>query len=135
MFTVYTDGSCWTGNRVGAWAYVVVGPDGDEHMDGGTDDDTTISRMELLGPIDALEHIYEACGPSEIVVHSDSQYVVLGITNRSRKRKLNNDLWDWLDDIVDAHAKVTFKHVKGHAGNHYNEMVDDHAGKLRKAAQ
>lgn len=109
--------------------------DGDsfeEHLDGGVAEDTTISRMELIGPLEALLWIHDTHGPSYIVVFSDSEYVVKGITDRSRKRQKHNDLWDDLDFIVDAHKAVMFEHVKGHAGNEYNELCDKHAGKLRR---
>ncbi len=110
---------------------MVIDPSGFEESGGGSDVDTTISRMEMHGPIDALELIYEACGPSEIVLYSDSEYVVKGITNRSRARNKNVDLWEWLDDITDAHTSVTYLHVRGHQGNHYNELADDIAGEFR----
>lgn len=112
-----------------------VRPDGDLDDGGGSDVDTTISRMELMGPVDALEFYYEHCGPSEIVVHSDSEFVVLGITDRSRKRNKHNDLWDWLDEITDAHASVDYYHVKGHDGNEFNEIADDLAGAFRLERQ
>lgn len=134
-YEVYSDGSCWTGDRIGSYAWVAIDGDGNEELQGGAEYDTTISRMELMGPLAALDWIYEERGPSVILVQSDSQYVVMGITDRSRKRKINEDLWDLLDAIVDAHELVHFEHVKGHAGDHYNEMVDDLAGKLRKEAQ
>lgn len=134
-YLVYTDGSCYTGDRIGSWAWVAIDGDDNEVMGGGVNRDTTISRMELLGPIDALETIYDDCGPSTILVYSDSEYVVLGITNRRRQRKKNNDLWDWLDEVVDAHEHVEFEHVRGHSGDYYNELVDREAHRLRKEAQ
>jgi len=102
---------------------------------GGYQHDTTISCMELMGPWEALDQILTFRGPSVVLVHSDSQYVVMGITDRKRKRKVNNELWDMLDEVVDAHELVVFEHVKGHAGDHYNEIVDDMAGKFRKEGQ
>lgn len=135
LLHVYTDGSCYTGDRIGGWAWVTIDDFGEETYGGGSDIDTTISRMELLAAIDPLETIYEDCGPSDIVLYSDSQYVVLGITDRSRKRRANNDLWDWLDDITDAHSSVEYIHVRGHQGNHYNEMADKLAGEFRKGRQ
>lgn len=128
---VYTDGSCHHVDRIGGWAWVIINPDGEEESGGGSDVDTTISRMEMLAVIDPLERIFESCGPSEIVLYSDSEYVVKGITNRSRARNKNVDLWDMLDDITDAHTHVTYRHVRGHQGNHYNELADDLAGEFR----
>lgn len=133
-FLVYTDGSCYTGDRVGAWAFVAIDVDGNEELQGEAAHDTTISRMELSACLAALLWLYAEYGPSVAMVYSDSEYVVLGITDRARVRRKNNDLWNELDAIVDAHEMVAFEHVKGHNNDHYNEMVDGHAGKLRKAA-
>lgn len=134
-YLVYTDGSCWHGDRIGSYAWVAIDGDGNEITDGGVERDTTITRCELLGPIAALETIYADCGPSVILVHSDSEIVVKGITDRNRARNVAHDLWMWLDDIVDSHEHVEFEHVKGHSGNHYNELVDKLATKLRKEGQ
>lgn len=100
-------------------------------------EDTTISRMELCGPIAALDEILMMAGPSTCLVYCDSQYVVMGITDRSRARNKHNDLWDLLDDLVDEHELVVFEHVKGHAkdsrGHPFNDAVDVKAGEVRKA--
>jgi ribonuclease HI len=134
-YIVYTDGSCWTGDRIGAYAWVIVDEDGNEVPGGATEHDTTISRMELMGAIDALESVRFVAGPCVVLVYSDSEYVVKGITDRTRQRKLNVDLWDKLDKAVDAHELVAFEHVYGHKGDHYNEMADKYAGQLRREAQ
>lgn len=131
-FLVYTDGSCAATNRIGAYAWVAIDVDDAELLDGDSASDTTISRMELMGPIDALARILEDFGPCVVLVLSDSKYVVDGITDRTRKRNKNVDLWDILDYIVDEHQHVEFEHVKGHAGDYYNELVDSYAGQLRR---
>ena len=131
LLHAYTDGSCHHVDRIGGWAWVAIDSFGEETHGGGSDVDTTISRMEMLAAIDVLEELYARCGPCEIVLYSDSEYVVKGITNRSRKRNKNVDLWDWLDNVSDAHFEVTYQHVRGHQGNHYNETADDLAGEFR----
>lgn len=131
-FLVYTDGSCAATDRVGGFAWVVIDSDESTASGQGSDVDTTISRMELMGPIDSLAWILDEFGPSVVLVQSDSLYVVDGITDRTRMRRKNNDLWDMLDAFVDMHELVEFQHVKGHAGHKYNEMVDGMAGKMRK---
>lgn len=132
---LFTDGSCWTGDRIGGWAYLALDVEGNTLADSGGDSDTTISRMELIAPIGGLLAIGMACGPAEILVYSDSQYVVLGATDRNRKRNLNNDLWDTLDELIDSHTYVEFLHVKGHADSEYNHQVDRMAGDARKRTQ
>ena len=136
-YLIFTDGSCFTGDRIGAYAWLIADEDDVIGPEGTSAEDTTISRMELSGPIAALDVCYQIGGPSVCLVYSDSEYVVKGITDRSRARKCNNDLWDLLDEIVDSHALVVFEHVKGHAkddtGHPYNDAVDKKAGELRKA--
>jgi ribonuclease HI len=134
-YIVHTDGSAWTGDRIGAYAWVIVDEDGNEVVGGASETDTTISRMELMGAIDALESVRFVSGPCVVLVYSDSEYVVKGITDRSRNRKLNVDLWDKLDAAVDAHELVAFEHVYGHNGDERNEQVDRYAGQLRREAQ
>lgn len=134
-YLVYTDGSCWTGDRIGGYAWVVIDSEDDTYSGGGSDEDTTISRMELMGAIDSLEYIHRTCGPSVVLLYSDSQYVVLGAMDKSRARRLNVDLWHRLDSIIGKHRLVELEHVRGHKGDHYNELADDMAGEFRKAAQ
>ena len=132
MTQIYTDGSCWHGDRIGGWAWVTWP---DQEWGGGSDVDTTISRMELMGPIDGLETLYERYGALSLDVFSDSEYVVKGMQYPSRARNLNNDLWDWLESVVSYHEKVRWFHVRGHTGVVENEMADDIAGSFRKARQ
>jgi ribonuclease HI len=134
-FIVYTDGSCYTKDRIGSFAWVVVDEDDIEVNGGEWVLDTTISRMELMAPIEALSQLLMYRGPSVALVYSDSEYVVKGITDRNRQRKANIDLWEALDDIVDAHKLVEFEHVPGHSGNYYNELCDKKANTLRREGQ
>lgn len=132
---VFTDGSAWTKDRSGGWAWVAI-----DHRDflfskHGWASDTTISRMELTAAIEALTHIGTTCGPSDILVYSDSEYVVLGCQNRSRARNKNVDLWDALDDAIDLHDEVQWMHVRGHADDPLNNLADKLAGEARKKGQ
>lgn len=91
--------------------------------------------MELLGAISGLEFLLEKYGPSVVLIQSDSQYVVFGAMDRSRKRRKNQDLWKRLDLVVDSHELAVFEHVKGHSDHVFNDMVDRLAGELRVEAQ
>lgn len=135
-WAVFTDGSCWAKDRIGGWAWVAFnteyeGLDAQAVKSGGAED-TTISRMELMGPIDFLEWLLDLQGPSWVLVYSDSEYVVKGITNRGRARNMHHDLWNRLDAATDAHLDVRFEHVKGHHESFYNHEADLLAGKARK---
>ncbi|NPA44951.1 MAG: ribonuclease HI [Chlorobi bacterium] len=86
---IYTDGSCHTQLKVGAWASIIL-IEGDEILLKDYELDTTHNRMELLAVIKAFEFIEkEKFEYDSIVLKSDSQYVV-EIERRMQKLKENN---------------------------------------------
>lgn len=129
---LFTDGSCFWKDRIGSWAWVLV--DGYDNITtgSGVKEDTTISQMELMAVIEGLKSVYEDFGPSDLLVFSDSEYVVLGITDRRRKRKANQDLWYDLDCETDRHNLVIYEHIRGHSNFTYNELADTLATERRK---
>lgn len=131
---VFTDGSAYTKDRSGGWAWVALDSFEGIHTASGSVSDTTISRMELTAVTDALCSLYKAYGSLDVLVYSDSEYVVLGNQDRSRKRVKNRDCWEGVDDSISLHNTVTFEHVKGHSDSVYNEMADQLAGKARRDA-
>ena len=84
--------------------------------------------MELRAVLETLKHFEE---PTELLIISDSQYVVNSIANGSVERwikednlsKKNLDLWFEIIDLLHKHS-VTFQWVKGHDGNKWNEEAD-----------
>lgn len=130
---VYTDGSSLNNPGPGGWAAVILEKNGPCELFGAFRR-TTNNRMELLACIRALEAVEDR--GDEVVLHTDSSYVVNGIekgwAKSWRKRgwrksdgnvALNSDLWARLLDLVDV-VPVKFRWVKGHAGNEYNERCD-----------
>ena len=94
---------------------------------------TTNNRMELMGPIKALEALNQ---PSHVVLHTDSRYVVDAVTKgwakkwrandwmRNKKEQaVNPDLWARLLELLEGH-EIEFRWVRGHAGNPDNERCD-----------
>jgi ribonuclease HI len=131
---VWTDGSCSSRDRVGGYAWKVVDEWDNEVMGGGSEVDTTISRMELMGAIGALAHCFVHWGSSVILLHSDSEYVVKGFMDQQRKRNKNVDLWIELEGEAAKHEVVVMQHTRGHAGQRDNEDCDKLAGEFRQAA-
>src|SRR5688572_23774430 len=103
-------------------------------MGGGYENDTTISRMELMAAISALRQIDAWDDGDVVLIYSDSEYVVLGFMNKNRARLKNVDLWLWLEEEAAKFELVHMEHVKGHAGHVDNEAVDKLAGEFRQAA-
>jgi ribonuclease HI len=93
---------------------------------------TTNNRMELTAAIRALEALNRPC---TVELHTDSQYVRQGITEwlagwkargwrtADKKPVKNEDLWRELD-AARARHEVTWRWVKGHAGDPLNERAD-----------
>lgn len=130
---LFTDGSASYRDQSGGWAWVALDALEGSLSESGHEGDTTISRMELYAPAHGLFALHNQLGPCQVIVYSDSEYVVKGATDRNRKRKANGRLWRRLDDAIARHAYVEFKHVKGHSGQRFNELADELAGTARKA--
>lgn len=129
---VFTDGSAYYKNRSGGWAWVAIDLDGNQKTDSGYVSDTTINQMELKAPTEALLWIHKTFGSSDVLIYSDSEYVVLGSNDPSRARRKNLEWWDRLDEAINLHTYVEWNHVKGHADSEYNHLADKLAGKARK---
>ena len=146
MIEISTDGSC-SKTRDGGWAFVV-----DDERAGtsqafyGYELDTTISRMELLACIKALEWaLRNHEEPVNIRLITDSSYVRNcfkdkwykkwqrnGWLNSRDEPVANKDLWIRLLELNKA-FKVHWIHVKGHQGRHAgNEDADRWAVYARK---
>lgn len=130
--TIYTDGGCINNPGPGGYGVVIIKGKQISELSGGYRL-TTNNRMELMACIVALVSLEK---PSSVVLYSDSQYVVNGITKGWAKRwrannwmrtktekAINPDLWGQLLDLIEKH-NVDFRWVKGHAGNKWNERCD-----------
>lgn len=93
---------------------------------------TTNNRMELTAAIEALAALK---GRRKVVLHTDSKYLLEGISSwlprwkergwktAARKPVLNQDLWEKLDALAAGHD-VKWKWVKGHSGHAGNDEAD-----------
>jgi ribonuclease HI len=126
---VYTDGACSGNPGPGGWAWAVV----DGPFASGFEERTTNQRMEITAAHEAV--LNAPPGPVEVV--SDSTYVVncfrdrwyegwkrRGWTNSQKKPVANRELWEPFIDLVLERGDVTFRWVKGHSGDKWNDVVD-----------
>lgn len=116
---------------------------GREREISGGEHATTNNRMELMAVLSALRALKEPC---EVELWTDSQYIEKAMNEgwlASWKRKgwrrkggelKNVDLWQELDALLGEH-KVTFRWVKGHADNEYNNRCDALAVRERDNAR
>jgi ribonuclease HI len=137
--TVYTDGSCEPNPGPGGWAAIIL--DGKEQtILKGYEKDSTNNRMELTAALEALRHIDRS---KPVILYTDSQYLKNGVEKwlkdwkaRNWKRRggplLNVDLWKQISEVIEL-RKITWRWVKGHNGNPYNERVDRLAHQMMKS--
>ena len=128
---IYTDGACKGNPGVGGWGALLQGERKTRELFGG-EALTTNNRMELTAVIRALQALKRPC---RVRLHTDSQYVQLGISQwihgwkkngwrtSDKKPVKNADLWRELDEVAAPHA-IEWVWVKGHAGDEGNERAD-----------
>ena len=128
---IYTDGACRGNPGPGGWGVLLLNGDRRKTLHGG-EPDTTNNRMELTAAIEALNALK---GAREVILHTDSKYVMDGINkwmpawkNRgwktaNKKPVKNQDLWQLLDKAVSRH-EIKWNWVRGHTGVQGNEDAD-----------
>lgn len=128
---IYTDGACRGNPGPGGWG-VLLRYNGTEKELYGGEAHTTNNRMELLAAIMALEGLTRPC---DVVLYTDSRYVMQGITEwmdnwkrrgwktAGKKPVLNVDLWQRLDRAAGRH-RIKWQWVRGHSGHPENERAD-----------
>jgi ribonuclease HI len=129
--TIYTDGACRKNPGPGGWAAVLIYGSREKRLSGSAPS-TTNNRMEMMAAIEALNALTRPCA---VELFTDSEYLQKGIHSwlpqwkkrgfRTREGEpvKNQDLWEKLEQAASQH-KVEWKWVRGHAGNHFNELCD-----------
>ena len=127
---IYTDGACSPNPGPGGWAaLIIIG--GKQITLTGSDPQTTNNRMELTAAIEALGHVKKG---ARITLFTDSEYLQKGIEEwlprwleknwkGSSGKVANRDLWEDLSEATRNH-QITWQWLRGHAGNHWNVIVD-----------
>ena len=132
---VFSDGACKGNPGPGGWGallrFEAGGRSHEKELFGG-EVLTTNNRMELTAVVRALDALTKPC---RVIVHTDSKYVMDGITkwiigwkkrgwvNAAKQPVKNQDLWQELDTAVARH-EVQWRWVKGHSGHVENERAD-----------
>lgn len=142
-YIVYADGACSNNQdaekRIGAYGAVIF-----KKVEGGAIKKdmsklcpgSTNNQMELMGVIDALKEILRIDPEMpEVIIRSDSQYVVKGVTLwlegwKAKGWKIkggeiikNKDMWVELDSILKK-VKYSFEKVVGDGDNKWNAHCD-----------
>lgn len=131
---IYSDGACKGNPGPGGWGVVLRYPAKNVEKNlKAAQPRTTNNRMELSGAIAGLKALKEPCN---VMLYTDSKYVIKGIEEWIEKWVANNwrtgtnkpvknkDLWEELWKQTRRHS-VTFNWVKGHSGDKYNDLADE----------
>ena len=128
---LWTDGACRGNPGPGGWAALLLAKDRERELK-GAEALTTNNRMELTAAIRGLQALTRPCN---VRLHTDSQYVMKGVTEwlegwkrrgwrtADKKAVKNQDLWEALAAEVGRHT-VEWHWVRGHSGVAQNERVD-----------
>jgi ribonuclease HI len=128
---IFTDGACKGNPGPGGWGAVIRSKTGEKEISGG-EPLTTNNRMEMMAAVEALNALTRPC---KVTLHTDSKYVMDGITKwvigwqkngwktADRKPVKNAEIWQALLAATARH-QISWKWVKGHAGHPENERAD-----------
>ncbi|MFD6860516.1 ribonuclease H [Rhodococcus sp. NPDC060090] len=141
MIIVSTDGSCLR-NPGGAIGWAWVNHEGPSASGGDRSGTNQIAELWAL-----LEALRAHPGPDPLLIESDSQYAIKcasewlpgwkrkGWKTASGAPVKNLDLVRDIDrEIAGRTGPVRFRWVRGHVGNHFNEVADKLAGEAAREA-
>lgn len=126
---IYTDGSSRGNPGPGGFGAILIWGDKRKEISAGYRR-TTNNRMELLAVISALESLTKKNIP--LTIYTDSQYIVKAVQEKWLAKwiktdfaggKKNKDLWRRFFNLAKDY-EITFKWVKGHADNPFNNRCD-----------
>ena len=133
---LFTDGACKGNPGPGGWGALLRYGEMEKELFGG-EANTTNNRMELMAAIEGLKALKRPC---QVILTTDSQYVMKGINewlagwkkkgwrNAAKQPIKNQDLWQQLDAECQRH-QIEWRWVKGHSGDPGNEKADALANK------
>jgi len=134
-FTIYTDGASRGNPGPGGFSAIII-TDNKVKEIGGREGETTNNRMEMKAAIEGLKKLPPN---SEVKIHTDSEYLLKGMTKwifgwqknkwktKDKRAVLNQDLWEALLEQVakiNKKRKVGWQKVESHSGHELNDRAD-----------
>lgn len=138
---IYTDGSATTADKPGGWAFVAVAEGKELARQSGYIANATNNVAEITAAIRGLDWYVGTLhsspetfhGITQIELVSDSQLVLKYATGEYRCKAMHLvPLYISLRKLY-GEAKATTRWVKGHNGDHFNEICDQLAKTARTA--
>ena len=139
-YRVFTDGSAIGNPGPGGWGALVMNGTRRWEMSGGYSR-TTVSEMELVAAIEALHSLPLG---ARIDLHSDSQYLIYGMSsfiskwerdgwrNRRGCHIQHRQLWTELT-LLNANREIRWVWLKGHNGHRDQTRADSLAYQAARA--
>jgi len=136
---IFCDGACSGNPGVGGYGVILRFGSLEKEIS-GSEGDTTNNRMELTAAVTALESLKHPC---QVILTTDSQYLVKGMTewipgwvrknwiNSKKDPVQNRHLWERLLALQKVH-RIRWVWVRGHSGHPENERCDELARKAIK---
>lgn len=136
---VFTDGSSRGNPGPGGWGALLIEPSGKVAELGGREDHTTNNRMEMTAALEAILFVEKRKIAGDIEIHTDSAYLLQGVTTwiygwqkngwktKTGDDVLNRDIWEGLAAAMfrnKGKRAIEFVKVAGHSGLFGNERVD-----------
>lgn len=118
---IYTDGACQS--TVGGWAAILLFSGIEKVLTGGMPS-TTNNQMELMAIYQALKALKRPC---DVIIFSDSRDAI-GWLSQEWKRNVEHidKLCLQIQELIAEFLHhVTFKYVRGHSSDLYNERCDE----------
>jgi len=138
---IFTDGACSGNPGPGGWGSIVSIEGGTTVELGGGETETTNNRMELTATIRAIQELGPSPSGLDVILFTDSKYVIDGITkwihgwkkngwksSNSGDSVKNRDLWEELHQVVvdlEKSSSLKWGYVPGHSGIAGNERCDE----------
>ncbi len=129
---IFTDGASRGNPGPGGWGSVIVA-ERDVIEIGGREDNTTNNKMELTA---AIEGLSRSKNGSQVILYTDSSYMINGITKwvsgwkrngwitKTKEEVMNRDLWERLVEVKEG-KEVNWQYIGGHSGIIGNERCDE----------
>lgn len=137
ILTIYTDGASRGNPGPGGWGAVIL-VDGYVMEIAGSAKNATNNQMELQAVLETLSDSGARAHKGEVMVYSDSSYVVKGLTSwvygwdkkgwvtMAKTPVENKAIWQNLLVLLKEYgSRLSIEKVKGHAGDLYNERCDE----------
>ena len=124
---IYVDGSFDVGS--GRFSYGMAVLDGDKEItDNKAFDDPELAAMrnvagEIKGSMAAMQYCLDK-GIDDVVIYYDYEGIAKWCTGEWKTNKVGTKAYAAFYNSIKDRLNVEFRHVKGHSGDKYNDLVD-----------